>query len=168
MQQRRSNGISVGVGLPNTRKPHAGLGWNSVEHELDVRHVKLGAGLDESVQATGNHGARTTSKEVGTNHAYGHPIESHLAVKIARLPAGVTNPHSQMILQIVAHRQIYERLDIDVFEMIGWTNPRQHKKLRRIESTGRDNHFSPCTNGGGLAAVNDLNADRAMVFDDDS
>jgi hypothetical protein len=47
-----------------------------------------------------------------------------------------------MILQVLPHRQIGQRRDAELAQMIGRTDPREHQQLRRIERSAAQDHFT--------------------------
>ena len=104
-------------------KPSTKAGWSSgnhrcgwceraAEHELDVGHRELRPRLDEGVQAAGHHRGRAGAEEIGADHAHRHAVEAHLAVEHAGVrPSRIGHVGAEVVLQVLADRQIDDRLD---------------------------------------------------------
>ena len=105
----------------------------AAEHELDVGHRELGPRLDEGMQPAGHHRARAGAEAVGADHADRHAVEPHFAAERALVEPLEEDDHREVILQVLADRQIDDRLDAHLAQMRGRPDARQHEKLRRVE-----------------------------------
>ena len=94
----------------------------AAEHELDVGHRKLGPRLDEGVQAAGHDGAGAGAEEVSADHAEGHAVEPHLLEERAFVQAPEEDDDREVILQVLADRQVDHRLDAHFAQMRGRTD----------------------------------------------
>ena len=113
----------------------------AAEHELDIRHRKLGPRLDESVQPARHHRAGAGAEEVGADHADRHAVAPHLLEKRAFVQALEKDDHREVVLQVLTDRQIDHGLDVHRSKMRRRTDPRTHQQRRGIERTAREDHL---------------------------
>ena len=99
------------------------LGRRAAEHELDVGHRQLRTRLDEGMQPARHHGAGAGAEEIGADHGDRHAIETHVVAERALVEALEKDDHRQVVLQVLADRQIDHRLDADLGEMRGRAYP---------------------------------------------
>ena len=119
-----------------------GVRRRAAEHELDVGHRELRPRLDEGVQPARHHGAGSGAEEVGADHAARHAVETHLAVERAGALRAKHDQHGEMILQVLADRQVDDGLDTVLAQMRGRTDAGEHQQLRRVEGAAGDDHLA--------------------------
>ncbi len=78
----------------------------------------------------------------GAHHVERHLVEPHVAEEFARFGAGIHHQHREMVLQVLADRQIDERGDADRAQMIGRADAGEHQNLRRVEGAAAEDDFA--------------------------
>ena len=92
-----------------------------------------------------------------------------LRIERDRLQQFLLDVELHMVLQVLpdAGRSATTSMPCSV-EMLGRADARQHQELRRIDRRGGDDHFTSCLNDLNLFASFDLDADGALILDDDA
>ena len=85
-----------------------------------------------------------------------------------RLGAGEHDQHREMVLQVLADRQIDHRLDADRAQMIGRADAGQHQDLRRVERAAAEDDLALGVGVKRLAALLIVDAGGALALHGDA
>ncbi len=92
------------------------------------------------------------AEQIGAHHADGHAVEAHLAMEGAGLAPPKEHVGAQVVLQVLADRQIDQRRDAELAQMRGRPDARQHEQLRRVERAGAHDHLAARPRANQIAA----------------
>ena len=120
-------------------------GRDGQEVILQIGMLDAGMAADEAAGLEMVGGARAAAEE-GPLHADQELAQRalHHGIEGDRLQAGVLDIGLEMVLQVLPDAgQVLDHRDLELPQMIGGTDARQHQDLRRIDGAARDDHLAP-------------------------